>query len=53
LGVEPSVRRFEPERGVAERLRGGASAVAYAAGAGVAGAVTPAEDGDLNLRLRR
>ncbi len=53
LGVEPSVREFEPERGVAERLRGGASAVAYAAGAGVAGAVTPTEDGDLNLRLRR
>jgi protease-4 len=53
LGVEPSVRAFEPRRGVAERLRGGASAVAYAAGAGVASAVAPGEGGELNLRLRR
>jgi protease-4 len=52
LGVEASVRAFEPSRGIAGRIRGGATAVAYAAGAGVAGAVAP-EDGEVDLRLRR
>jgi protease-4 len=52
LGVEASVRAFEPRRGLAARVRGGASAVAYAAGAGVASAVAP-EDGEVDLRLER
>jgi protease-4 len=52
LGVEASVREFEPSRGIAGRLRGGASAVAYAAGAGVASAAAP-EDGDLDVRIER
>ncbi|WP_435179924.1 signal peptide peptidase SppA [Halorussus sp. AFM4] len=40
LGVEEvTVEEFEPERGVMDRLRSGSQAVAYAFGAGVAGAV--------------
>ncbi len=50
LGVEVSVRAFEPRRGLAARVRGGASAVAYAAGAGAASAVAPEEEVDLRLR---
>jgi protease-4 len=44
LGVEVSVAEFEPQAGVVERLRGEARGVAYALGAGVAGAVAP-DDG--------
>jgi protease-4 len=39
-----SVEEFTPERGLTERLRGGAMAVAYAVGAGAAGVVAP-DDG--------
>jgi protease-4 len=39
-----SVETFEPERGLTDRLRGGATAVAYAAGSGIADAVAP-DDG--------
>ena len=50
LGVdEVSVREFEPSRGLAGRLRGGAATAAYALGAGVAGR---ALDDDAPLRLR-
>ena len=39
LGVEEvSVREFEPQRGLMERVRGGALAAAYSFGAGAAGA---------------
>jgi protease-4 len=50
LDAEVSVREFEPEKGLAARLRGGATAVAYAAGAGVAGAVVGDEQ-DFRLRF--
>jgi protease-4 len=50
LDAEVSVREFEPEKGLAARLRGGATAVAYAAGAGVAGAVV-GDDHDFRLRF--
>ncbi|WP_338741934.1 signal peptide peptidase SppA [Haloplanus salilacus] len=49
LDAEVSVREFEPERGLADRLRGGVAAVAYAFGAGVAGVVGDDERG---FRLR-
>jgi protease-4 len=49
LDAEVSVREFEPERGLADRLRGGAAAVAYAFGAGVASVVG---EGDRGFRLR-
>jgi protease-4 len=49
LDAEVSVREFDPERGLADRLRGGAAAVAYAFGAGVAGVVGEDERG---FRLR-
>ncbi|GAB3319114.1 signal peptide peptidase SppA [Haloplanus salinarum] len=49
IDTEVSVREFEPERGLADRLRGGAAAVAYAFGAGVAGTVADDERG---FRLR-
>ncbi|QGX94654.1 signal peptide peptidase SppA [Haloplanus rallus] len=49
IDTEVSVREFEPERGLADRLRGGATAVAYAFGAGVAGTVADDERG---FRLR-
>jgi len=49
LDAEVSVREFEPEKGLAARLRGGATAVAYASGAGVASVFV---DDDRNLRLR-
>ena len=50
LDAEVSVREFEPEKGLAARLRGGATAVAYAAGAGVASAVVGDEQ-DFRLRF--
>ena len=50
IGAEPSVRAFDPPRGVRARLGAGARSVAHAFGAGVASAVVPADDG---LRLRR
>ncbi|WP_251344067.1 signal peptide peptidase SppA [Haloplanus halophilus] len=49
LDAEVSVREFEPEKGLAARLRGGATAVAYAFGAGMAGVVV---DDDRGFRLR-
>jgi len=50
LDAEVSVREFEPEKGLAARLRGGATTVAYAAGAGVASAVVGNEQ-DFRLRF--
>ena len=50
LDAEVSIREFEPERGLAARLRGGATAVAYAAGAGVASAVV-GDERDFRLRF--
>jgi len=49
LDAEVSVREFTPKKGPMARLRGGATAVAYAAGAGVASAFV---DGDRDFRLR-
>jgi protease-4 len=49
LGVAVSVAEFEPEHGLAERLRGGVRRTAYAFGAGVAGAVAPEDGFDLRL----
>ena len=50
LDAEVSVREFEPKKGLAARLRGGATAVAYAAGAGVA-SVFVDDARDFRLRL--
>ncbi|MFB6255638.1 MAG: S49 family peptidase, partial [Haloplanus sp.] len=50
LDAEVSVREFEPEMGLASRLRGGATAVAYAAGAGVASVLVD-DDHDFRIRL--
>jgi protease-4 len=50
LDTEVSVREFEPEKGLTARLRGGATAVAYAAGAGVASVFVDDEQ-DFRLRL--
>lgn len=48
LGVEEvTVQEFEIQRGVMERLRGGASAVAYSFGAGVASALAGERGGDV------
>jgi protease-4 len=44
-----TVEEFEPRRGVAERLRGGAAATAYAFGAGVASQFAP--DDEFEFRL--
>jgi protease-4 len=50
LGEPVAVETFEPSRGLAGRLRGGAQSVAFAFGAGIADAV----DGDLDgLSFRR
>jgi len=49
LDAEVSVREFEPKKGLAARLRGGATAVAYAAGAGAASVFV---DDDHDFRLR-
>jgi protease-4 len=49
LDAEVSVREFEPKKGLAGRLRGGATAIAYAFGAGVASVVA---DEDREFRLR-
>jgi protease-4 len=49
LDAEVSVREFEPQTGLAGRLRGGATAVSYAFGAGVASVVA---DEDREFRLR-
>jgi protease-4 len=40
LGTEAVVEEFEPQRGLADRLRTGAQRVAYAFGAGLAGTLT-------------
>ncbi len=49
---EATVRTFEPSRGIGQRLRGGAAAVAYALGAGAASVV--AGDGDgVEFSVRR
>ena len=44
LDAPVSVAEFEPKRGMAARLRGGAASLAYAFGAGVAGAFAPNDD---------
>jgi protease-4 len=44
IDEEVSVSTFEPQQGLAARLRGGAQTVAFALGAGIASAVSP-EDG--------
>jgi protease-4 len=44
---EVSVREFEPERGLAGRLRGGATTVAYAFGSGLASVVFDDEHGSI------
>jgi len=50
LGESVTVEAFEPSRGLAGRLRGGAQSVAFALGAGIASTV----DGDLDgLSFRR
>ncbi|WP_380676051.1 signal peptide peptidase SppA [Salinigranum sp. GCM10025319] len=48
---EVSVEEFEPEKSFAARLRGGATAVAYALGAGIAGRVVGDEREPLKLRF--
>ncbi|WP_225334025.1 signal peptide peptidase SppA [Halomicrobium urmianum] len=50
IGEPVEVREYEPERGLAGRLRGGAQRVAFALGAGVAAAVSGDVDG---LSFRR
>ena len=40
IGVDAVVEEFEPQRGLADRLRTGAQRVAYAFGAGLAGTLT-------------
>ncbi|MFC6787617.1 signal peptide peptidase SppA [Halobaculum halobium] len=54
-GREAIVEEFTPSRGLMGRLRGSAAAVAYALGAGVAGAVARdgAGDGASDVRFRR
>ncbi|SEO39726.1 protease-4 [Halogranum amylolyticum] len=49
LGEEVSVSTFEPQRGLTDRLRGGAATVAFALGAGVASAVSPDDGFDFRL----
>jgi protease-4 len=52
LGRESvTVETFEPDRGVAERLRGGARATAFAFGAGVASVLSSEGEGDLRFRI--
>ncbi|MFB6281438.1 MAG: signal peptide peptidase SppA [Haloferacaceae archaeon] len=54
LGVAVHVAEFDPERGLADRLRGGAARAAYALGAGAASAVAPSGEGTqegFDLRL--
>jgi protease-4 len=50
LGEDVTVQVFRPQRGLGARLRGGAQAVAYAAGAGL-GSVVATDDG-LDFELR-
>ena len=47
LGTEIAVREFEPPQGIAARISGGATAMAYAFGRGLADTV----DGDADVRL--
>ena len=47
LGTEVAIAAFEPSQGPLARLRGGATAMAYAFGKGIAAAV----DGDADFRL--
>jgi len=50
LGEAVTVAEFEPQRGPLSKIRGGAQAVAYALGAGIASAF----DGDIDgLSFRR
>ena len=51
LGEGVGVREFRPARSLMSRVRGGASTVAYAFGAGVASVVGGDADGDVDLRL--
>lgn len=50
LGTPVTVREFEPERGLRQRLRGTAVELAYAFGAGAAGAVAGDREPGLELR---
>jgi protease-4 len=52
-GTEAVVEEFTPGRGLARRLRGGTTAVAYALGAGVADAAASEADGGRDVRFRR
>jgi protease-4 len=45
------VEEFEPRRGVAERLRGGAASTAFAFGAGIASALGNEQDDDFRFRV--
>jgi len=49
LGEEPAIEELQPQQGITQRIRGGAEAVAYAAGAGVGRIVS--EDGEFRLRV--
>ncbi len=51
MDVEPEIREFTPERGLAERLGIGAERVAFAAGNGVA-SVFANDGGDVDVELR-
>ena len=52
LGTESvTVEAFEPQRGVAERLRGGATHTAFALGAGIASVLGTEEDGEFEFRV--
>lgn len=48
LGEDVRIREFEPQRGLADRLRGTAHGVAYALGAGIASAFVPDSEFDLH-----
>ena len=49
LGTDAAVEEFQPRRGIAGRIQGGAQRVAYAFGAGIAGRFT---EGETGLRFR-
>jgi len=50
LDATVTVQEFTPQRGLGQRLRGGAQSVAYAAGAGIASTVTTDDGPDFELR---
>ncbi|WP_284011983.1 signal peptide peptidase SppA [Halobaculum litoreum] len=54
IGTDAVVEEFTPQRGLMTRLRGGASAVAYALGAGAASRLAGGESGSgVDVRFRR